>query len=169
MAMMIAHLLGGAALCAGASNYCYGSVVGSSNVLPEGVIEPFDYRASHPHPVNLQLGSKWNEKAIDAAVTSAMRQYGVVGCGVCVVRDSEIVYSRGFGYSELPNSPFEATTASRCGSLAKAITSLCALVLFDLGKLSLDAEILPILKASRNTAAACSGRPQLMGALPILK
>ncbi len=71
---------------------------------------------------------------------------GVVGCGVCVVENSLVVYSRGFGYSELPQTPFTASTAARCGSLAKSITSLCALILFDMEKLNLDAEILPILK-----------------------
>jgi CubicO group peptidase (beta-lactamase class C family) len=50
------------------------------------------------------------------------------------------------GYSELPKTPFETATATRCGSLAKPITALCAFVLSDLGKLDIDAPIVPILK-----------------------
>lgn len=84
--------------------------------------------------------------AIDKAVTDAMREYGIVGCGVCVLRGDVTVYAKGFGHAELRKAPFLATTASRCGSLAKGVTALSALVLFDQGKLDLDAEILPILK-----------------------
>jgi CubicO group peptidase (beta-lactamase class C family) len=75
-----------------------------------------------------------------------MRAYGIVGCGVGVVRGDALVYARGFGYAELPATPFLTTTATRCGSLAKPVTALSALILFDQGKLQLDAEVLPLLK-----------------------
>src|SRR5579871_4137147 len=111
--------------------------------LPEGVIAPFRWDGQSI-PVS-GPGSRETE-ILDEAVTRAMRQYGVVGCGVCVVRDESIVYSRGFGYAELPQTPFRVTTATRCGSVAKPITGLCALLLADQGKLDLDAGILPLLK-----------------------
>lgn len=111
--------------------------------LPEGVIEPFHW-GTQRIPVS-GPGSPQTE-VIDNAVIDAMRQYGIVGCGVCVVRNERIVYSRGFGYAELPQTPFLATTATRCGSVAKPITGLCALILADQGKLDLDSKILPILK-----------------------
>ncbi len=84
--------------------------------------------------------------AIDEAVTRTMRETGIVGCGVSVARDNQIMYSRGFGYARLPRTPFLACTATRCGSLAKCITALSALILADQGKLDLDAPILPILR-----------------------
>ena len=112
-----------------------------------------------PLPIGILGSFKWGERqipvsesrspsnrAIDQAVTDAMREYGIVGCGCCVVRGDAIVYAKGFGYSELPNTPFLATTATRCGSLAKPVTALSALILRDQGKLDLDAEVLPILK-----------------------
>jgi N-acyl-D-amino-acid deacylase len=117
-------------------------------------------KAGEQQPVSGILDSfKWGEKqipvsesrspsnrAIDKAVTDAMREYGVVGCGVCVVRGDALVYARGFGYAELPETPFLPATATRCGSLAKPVTALSALILSDQGKLDLDAEVLPILK-----------------------
>jgi len=84
--------------------------------------------------------------ALDEAVTAEMRQYGIVGCGVCVVRGDAIVYARGFGYAELPETAFLTSTVTRCGSLAKPVTALSALILSDQGRLHLDAEVLPILK-----------------------
>jgi hypothetical protein len=35
-----------------------------------------------------------------------------------------IVYAKGFGYAQLPGSPFLSTTASRCASVSKPITGL---------------------------------------------
>jgi len=87
-----------------------------------------------------------SNSALDRAVTDAMRHYGIVGCGICVVRRESIVYAKGFGCAELPTTPFLVTTATRCGSLAKPVTALAALILADQGKLDLDAEVLPILK-----------------------
>jgi N-acyl-D-amino-acid deacylase len=91
--------------------------------------------------------SRWpSNRALDQAVSDAMREFGIVGCGVCVVQGDAIIYAKGFGYAELPNTPFLAATATRCGSLAKPVTALSALILRDQGKLDLEAEVLPILK-----------------------
>lgn len=111
--------------------------------LPLGVIEPFPW-GTQPIPVS-GTGSS-DTAVIDEAVMKAMREYGIVGTGVCVTRNEEIVYSRGFGYAELPCTPFLESTASRCGSLAKPVTALCAMLLVDRGKLDLDAPILSLLK-----------------------
>jgi CubicO group peptidase (beta-lactamase class C family) len=111
--------------------------------LPEGVIEPFRWETQRI-PVSGAVSRE--TEVLDEAVTDAMRQYGIIGCGVCVVRNDSILCSRGFGYAELPQTPFLVTTATRCGSVAKPITGLCALLLADQGKLDLDARILPLLK-----------------------
>jgi hypothetical protein len=116
-------------------------------------------KAEEQHPIGILDSFKWGEREIpisesrspsnspiDKAITGAMREYGVVGCGVSAVRGNAIVYAKGFGYAELPTTAFLATTATRCGSLAKPVTALSALILSDQGKLDLDAEVLPILK-----------------------
>jgi N-acyl-D-amino-acid deacylase len=108
-----------------------------------GILDSFDW-GERPLPVSED--SSPSNSAIDNAVMDAMREYKIVGCGICLTRREAIVYARGFGYAELPNKPFLPTTASRCGSLAKPVTALAALILSDQGKLDLDAEVLPILK-----------------------
>lgn len=110
---------------------------------PEGVIAPYDW-GEQPIPVSGTGAAEM--QSVDDHMTAAMRKYGIVGCGVCIVQKDKIVYEKGFGYAELPKTPFLTTTATRCGSLAKAVTALCALLLFDQGKLDLDAPILPLLK-----------------------
>src|SRR5579871_110097 len=111
--------------------------------LPEGVIEPYSWGTS---PIPISGSGSPETQGVDNAVIDAMQRNGIVGCGVCVIHNDRIVYAKGFGYAELPNLPFLATTATRCGSLAKPVTALSALILFDEGKLDLDARILPILK-----------------------
>jgi CubicO group peptidase (beta-lactamase class C family) len=108
-----------------------------------GILDSFKWGQSQ---VPVAESRSPSNSAIDKAVTDAMREYGIVGCGVCVVRGEAIVYARGFGYAELPKTPFLATHATRCGSLAKPVTALSALILSDQGKLDLDADVLPILK-----------------------
>jgi CubicO group peptidase (beta-lactamase class C family) len=112
---------------------------------PEGVIAPFAW--GDGLIPSSGVGSA-GTAVIDAAVTSVMREYGIVGCGVCVVRAESIEYAKGFGYAEPPDIPFTADTASRCGSLAKPVTALAALLLADEGELDLDEEVLPILEAA---------------------
>ena len=85
-------------------------------------------------------------RAIDDAILAAMREYGVVGCGVSIVRGDALIYAKGFGFAELPHTSFLPTAATRCGSLAKPVTALAALQLRDQGKLDLDAEVVPILR-----------------------
>jgi N-acyl-D-amino-acid deacylase len=111
--------------------------------LPDGVIAPFDWGK---RDIPISGASSPETKVLDEAVTHTMRQYGIVGCGVCILQQTQIVFSKGFGYAELPRTPFEVTTATRCGSIAKHVTGLCALILADQDKLDLDASILPILK-----------------------
>jgi len=117
-------------------------MVDSQSELPVGVIEPYSW-GSNTIPVHGK-GVPGTE-VVDAAVIEAMRKDGIVGCGVCICKGDTILYRKGFGYSELPNQPFLPTTSTRCGSLAKSITSLCALVLMDKGLLKLDEKVLPIL------------------------
>jgi CubicO group peptidase (beta-lactamase class C family) len=115
----------------------------SATDLPEGVIFPYQWKSDPiPSPGSGSPGTG----PVDEAVAQAMREYGIVGCGVCVTRGESVIYNKGFGYAELPHNPFLASTASRCGSLAKPVTALSALLLADEGKLDLDAEVLTILK-----------------------
>ena len=113
--------------------------------LPMGVIKPYQW-ADRQVPISGNHTPQTD--SVDLAVTDAMRTNGVVGCSVCILRNDQVIYCKGFGYQELPDKPFLPTTATRCGSIAKPMTSLCALILMDEGKLNLDNKVLPILATS---------------------
>ncbi|HLJ57352.1 MAG TPA: serine hydrolase domain-containing protein [Chthonomonadaceae bacterium] len=111
--------------------------------LPQGVIAGHDWRRL-PAPAARWPGAR-DHPAIDSAVNAAMQAHGIVGAGICIVADGEIVFASGYGWAAIGTRPFRATTATRCGSLAKPVTALCALLLADRGALDLDAPILPLL------------------------
>ena len=120
---------------------CASPILARAGERPPGILDSFKWGQM---PIS---ASRWpSNRALDQAVSDAMREFGIVGCGVCVVQGDAIIYAKGFGYAELPNTPFLAATATRCGSLAKPVTALSALILRDQGKLDLEAEVLPILK-----------------------
>jgi len=112
--------------------------------LPAGVIESYVWGSRQ---IPIHGNGHPGTEAIDFAIVDAMRKYGIVGCGVSVCKDDAVIYCKGFGYAELPDKPFLPTTATRCGSIAKPVTALCALYLMDRGGLKLDDKVIPILSA----------------------
>jgi CubicO group peptidase (beta-lactamase class C family) len=64
---------------------------------------------------------------------------GVPGLSIAVVYDQEIVWSKGYGYSDLETkTPATPSTVYRIGSISKLFTSTAILQLRDRGKLRLD-------------------------------
>lgn len=64
------------------------------------------------------------------------------GVVVAVVREGELVFSRGYGMANLSHGiPFTAETASNIGSVTKHFTAMGILLLAQEGKLSLDDDV----------------------------
>jgi CubicO group peptidase (beta-lactamase class C family) len=83
--------------------------------------------------------------AVDAAVQAALREHGIVGAGVALLRGRDIIYNRAFGWAEIEKTPFTPATTCRLGSLSKSITGVVLLALVQDGKVSLDDLMLPHL------------------------
>lgn len=65
--------------------------------------------------------------------------HDIPGLSVAVVYDQEIVWSKGFGYSDLEQgTPASPATVYRMGSVTKVFTSTAIMLLRDHGKLRLD-------------------------------
>jgi CubicO group peptidase (beta-lactamase class C family) len=63
----------------------------------------------------------------------------VAGAAVAVLRDGQLVFSRGYGRSNLESSaPVSARTVFRIGSLTKQFTAAGVLLLAEQGKLNID-------------------------------
>jgi CubicO group peptidase (beta-lactamase class C family) len=64
------------------------------------------------------------------------------GAAVMVIRDGEIIHSRGYGYADLAREkPITADTAFRLTSVSKAFTAMAVMMLEEQGKLNFDDEV----------------------------
>lgn len=76
---------------------------------------------------------------IDMAVMDYMKQEGIPGASVAVVKDGRLVHVRGYGFADPEtNKVAEPSTVFRYGSVSKPITSIATMKLVEEGKLSLD-------------------------------
>ncbi len=80
-------------------------------------------------------------KAIDA-VFAEWNRTDSPGCSIAIIRDGEIVYSRGYGMASLElGVPISPETVFYFGSESKQFVTFCLLLLEEEGKLSLDDNI----------------------------
>src|SRR5687768_13675940 len=87
---------------------------------------------------------------IDHAVLEGMSRHKLVGVGVGVVVDEEPAFSRGYGVADLAEQrPVSSETIFRIGSVAKVITAVGLMRLWEEGRLQLDDPVNDHLKAFR--------------------
>lgn len=81
-------------------------------------------------------------KVVDNAVVEQMKQQGIVGVAVGVIRDSKVVYTNGYGYSNVENqNPVTSASVFNWASNSKPVIAVAALQLVQMEKLNLDAPI----------------------------
>jgi len=79
---------------------------------------------------------------IEAAITRFIAANRIPGISAAVVEDGAEVWSAGFGKADLENSvPATAHTLYRLASISKSITGTAAMLLWQQGKLDLDAPV----------------------------
>lgn len=80
--------------------------------------------------------------SVDAVFPARMRELGIPGASVTVIRSGQVVLNRGFGLADVElAAPARSTTRYRVGSLAKPLTAVALGILVDEGRLDLDAEV----------------------------
>lgn len=83
------------------------------------------------------------EAYVDGLVPSALARGGLAGAVVTVVRDGQVLLSKGYGYADLarrkPMDP--ARTLVRPGSVSKLFVWTAVMQLVEQGKLDLDADV----------------------------
>jgi len=88
------------------------------------------------------------EAFIDGIIDAQMKANHIAGVTFCMVKDGEIIFKKGYGYSDIekkkPVSP--DTTMFRPGSASKLFTWTAVMQLNEQGKLDLDADINSYLK-----------------------
>jgi D-alanyl-D-alanine carboxypeptidase len=80
--------------------------------------------------------------AIDAHVAGVVREKGITGLSLAIVRDGKIALSKGYGKRSLEDgAPVEADTPFAAGSVTKQFACACILLLAEDGKLSVDDKV----------------------------
>lgn len=80
--------------------------------------------------------------SIERFVEEKMKEAGIVGIGAAIIVGKEVVWSKGFGYSDKENGkPFTTDTIMNIGSIAKNFTGVCLMKAVEDKKLSLDEDI----------------------------
>ncbi|MFQ5627372.1 MAG: serine hydrolase domain-containing protein [bacterium] len=75
-------------------------------------------------------------------VNKLMAERKIPGMSVSVGIDGEIIWSEGFGYADVENRvPITPVTKFRIGSVSKTLTASALALLFEQGKLDLDAPV----------------------------
>lgn len=88
---------------------------------------------------------------IDTILKEYVNKNWLAGAVVLVVKDNQVAYYKGHGYSDLSNKkPMPADAIFRIMSQTKAITSLGIMQLFEKGKLGLDQNISDFIPEFKN-------------------
>ena len=78
-------------------------------------------------------------------VSDQIRDSGIPGGALAIVRDGRVTTSQGFGVADASGRPVTSTTPFSIGSLSKSITATAVLQLVDAGKVDLDAPVVEYL------------------------
>ncbi|MEN3335272.1 MAG: hypothetical protein V7641_4637 [Blastocatellia bacterium] len=78
-------------------------------------------------------------KGFDEVVTEAMKKFDVPGMAIAIIKDKEVIYSKGFGYRDVEKQlPVTSDTLFAIGSSTKAFTTFVLGTLVDEGKIEWD-------------------------------
>lgn len=85
-------------------------------------------------------------EAFENAVPEFLRQWGIPGSSVAVMKDGRLVFARGYGLADRQQeTPVQPNARFRVGSISKPITAIATLRLVERGELSLDDSVFDIL------------------------
>lgn len=110
-----------------------------------------------------QIDIRGRTTQIEKMVAEEMEKNAIPGIAVAIAQNGKLVYSKGFGYSDLENKvPFTAQTVTRIGSISKSFTALSVMQLVEQDKINLDAEVQTYVPTFPKKAAPITIR-QLLG------
>src|SRR5438034_1123394 len=83
------------------------------------------------------------ETFLDALIPSQLRNRNIAGAVVSVVKDGQVLFQKGYGYSdfEAKNPVLPDQTLFRPGSISKLFTATAVMQLVEQGKLDLDRDV----------------------------
>ncbi len=104
-------------------------------------IEQEQAKSSEPHKP-AEPPKSFDVEAIDAFVADQVKEQGLTGMALSIVKDGHIVLSKGYGKRSIEDgAPVEPETAFAIGSVTKQFTCASILLLAEEGKLSVDDKV----------------------------
>ena len=95
---------------------------------------------------------------VDAFIKDAMRERGVPGAAIVVVRGDRIVHMKGFGEADAQGRAITPQTPFRIGSSTKSFTAMAVMQLVERGKIDLQSPVRRYLPWFRLSDAEASAR-----------
>ncbi len=93
--------------------------------------------------------------SFDRRIVEFMKEHRVPGASVAVTDRGRVVFSRGYGYSDVAvREPVRTDSLFRIASISKPVTAVAILQWIERGRLSLDDKILEVLDYEEDIAAA---------------
>lgn len=78
----------------------------------------------------------------DKVVNNFMHQWSIAGASVAIMKDGNLIYSKGYGYADVENGvPTEVKHIFRVASVSKLITAVGIMKLVEQGRLRLDDKV----------------------------
>tara|TARA_R110002096_G_scaffold236447_5_gene427060 strand:+ start:354 stop:1916 length:1563 start_codon:yes stop_codon:yes gene_type:complete len=88
------------------------------------------------------VSAQFSEKQVDSIVNHALSKFNVAGCAISIVKDGDVIYSKGFGVkSASTQSPVNKHTNFAIASNSKAFTTAALALLVEEGKLKWDDKV----------------------------
>ena len=85
-------------------------------------------------------------KGLDLFIKTAMKQYGVPGVSVAVVKDGDVIYLKGHGIRKTgTEEKVDENTIFQLASVTKTFTAASVASMVDRGKIGLDQEVVTII------------------------
>lgn len=82
------------------------------------------------------------------SLESRMKHYNVPGLSIAVIKDSKIIWSKGYGYADIESKkPVSSKTLFQAGSISKPVTAYAVLKELERGKLNPSIDINTFLKS----------------------
>ena len=84
--------------------------------------------------------------SFDETILNYMETNHIPGASLAIVRNGQLIYTRGYGYADREEkTPAAPTSLFRLASVSKPITAVAIMTLVQSGKLKLDERVFPLL------------------------
>lgn len=125
----------------------FATAVGAALTSPSMAVSQEDANAAKPKRPMTGMDNP-DLLSFDNMMTEFLHNHDVPGGAIAVTRNSQLVYSRGFGFADKETQrPVQPDSLFRLASISKPITAVAVMQLVQQGKFGLDDRVFDVLPA----------------------